>query len=503
MSTSKISAWASWAEWRAVYDQLYSSNSEGRRVGVQRVATWRTRGRLPVAVDSTASFVEIMLNDPGLGASKTPRSEHELQLMYSMAVVRLVNGIVDVAQKNVTARSILMLAQDLDWPQWLVDLRHEATHNRLPSIMVLRLAAKEAVWLLSERFWRPQLAQLEQRGKGKEGAAPRDSRLLDRKIRAMSRLMAADLAGETHESSGKKDAAPALQAAQDFASLAADESRVLARLLSSTLAGEPNQEQAHMVRLLCIYCSDNFAARLARHILLGSLGLPSPKLESAADNAPSLRNLTDGNSRCQEVQKLEFKESLSDCETSQWFRWLQALLQPAATTGTKRPRSDSGRITQHLTEVAQHLQPLVLDGIAALLQEGGGAEQRSKDLQSRASYLWRYLAECRVGHSFSLHLLEAQEGAEPTSEPTLEEIHALLKRRRRGPQGCARARVLHHEPWTTLGTFFDESMRICSPLESRPGPELPSGGLDMWLTWAAEMPSDDTDLGATARSSAS
>lgn len=50
---------------------------------------------MPVAVDITASFIEIMLNDAYLNPTEAPRSDNELRLMYAMAVVRLVNGIVD------------------------------------------------------------------------------------------------------------------------------------------------------------------------------------------------------------------------------------------------------------------------------------------------------------------------------------------------------------------------------------------------------------------------
>ena len=51
-----------------------------------------------MAVDVTASFVEIMLNDAYLNPETlAPRSDHELRLMYAMAVVRLVNGIVVAA----------------------------------------------------------------------------------------------------------------------------------------------------------------------------------------------------------------------------------------------------------------------------------------------------------------------------------------------------------------------------------------------------------------------
>lgn len=169
---------------------------------MQRVETWRTRCRLPVAVDITASFVEIMLNDRRLEAFKgllkaiyrrfrwftwilraiqprfaadpellrrgylnpeaLGRSDNELRLMYAMTVIRLVNGIVDRSRE--VRQSILQRAQGLEWPQFFVDLRHEASHQALPSLPVLRLAAQEAVWLLLERFWRPQLQQIEERG---------------------------------------------------------------------------------------------------------------------------------------------------------------------------------------------------------------------------------------------------------------------------------------------------------------------------------------------------
>ena len=114
-----------------------------------------------MAVDVTASFVEIMLNDAYLNPeAAAPRSDHELRLMYAMAVVRLVNGIVVVASASErpsgvphlhvqlqlataffgtknrcqdvsrTGRTtILARAQSAEWPQLFVDLRHEASHQ--------------------------------------------------------------------------------------------------------------------------------------------------------------------------------------------------------------------------------------------------------------------------------------------------------------------------------------------------------------------------------------
>jgi ribosomal biogenesis protein LAS1 len=45
-------------------------------------------------------------------------------------------------------------------PQVLVDLRHEATHNELPSLPLLRLAACQALAWLHACYWQPQFEQL-------------------------------------------------------------------------------------------------------------------------------------------------------------------------------------------------------------------------------------------------------------------------------------------------------------------------------------------------------
>lgn len=57
--------------------------------------------------------------------------------------MRLVNGLVDPLQLGAYARSIASIASQLDLPAWLVELRHAATHGDLPSLEVLRDAAKE------------------------------------------------------------------------------------------------------------------------------------------------------------------------------------------------------------------------------------------------------------------------------------------------------------------------------------------------------------------------
>lgn len=75
--------------------------------------------------------------------SQTPFSSLLLRQSYSTAILRLVNGLVDPLQAGTYARPIATLAQQLGIPPWLVELRHAATHEDLPSLCLLREAARQ------------------------------------------------------------------------------------------------------------------------------------------------------------------------------------------------------------------------------------------------------------------------------------------------------------------------------------------------------------------------
>lgn len=70
-------------------------------------------------------------------------SHLSLRQSYATAIIRLVNGLVDPLQVGAYARSIASIATQLGFPSWLVELRHAATHEDLPSIGLLREAARQ------------------------------------------------------------------------------------------------------------------------------------------------------------------------------------------------------------------------------------------------------------------------------------------------------------------------------------------------------------------------
>ncbi|ORX81326.1 Las1-domain-containing protein, partial [Anaeromyces robustus] len=166
----RIIPWTSIQEWEQVYHNLYSGywNNDYNTIekGIKRIKAWKSRGKVPQAIESTATFMEIYVRDcistnlsycPNDDLKYfTPISENELRLLYTMTFIRFVNGIIDPLQKGAYAVSISSLAEQLGLPQWFVDLRHEGTHDQLPSLKVLRNGCKQALDWLNNFYWMKQ-----------------------------------------------------------------------------------------------------------------------------------------------------------------------------------------------------------------------------------------------------------------------------------------------------------------------------------------------------------
>lgn len=126
------------------------------------IALWRVKGRLPLSIDSTAQLLELKLRDGiDTGNRIVYHSENELKLLYAAVVVRSVNGLVDPSQQGIYATSVLTLAEKMGLPGWIVELRHDATHNQMPSLSVLRTAANTLTNWYFDFYWQPQMSLLQ------------------------------------------------------------------------------------------------------------------------------------------------------------------------------------------------------------------------------------------------------------------------------------------------------------------------------------------------------
>ncbi|KAK7832455.1 ribosomal biogenesis protein las1l [Quercus suber] len=159
----KLVPWLSWDEWLFVKDCLFSNSPDSVATAFRRISAWRSRGCLPVAIEVTASIIEIQQKDPHFrenqsnGASDNFRvdqtsyvqlSEDMLAMLYCMAIIRLVNGVVEKTRKK-TEVSLAVAADAIGIPRMLIDIRHEGSHRELPALQIVRSASLKVADILN------------------------------------------------------------------------------------------------------------------------------------------------------------------------------------------------------------------------------------------------------------------------------------------------------------------------------------------------------------------
>ncbi|CAO2623653.1 Ribosomal biogenesis protein LAS1L [Lemmus lemmus] len=150
---SIVVSWLSRAEWDQVTVYLFCDDQKLQQYALNRITVWRSRlgNELPLAVASTADLVRCKLMDVagGLGTD-------ELRLLYGMALVRFVNLISERKSKS-SNLPLKFLAQEVDIPDWIVELRHKLTHKKMPHINDCRRGCYFVLNWLQKTYWSRQL----------------------------------------------------------------------------------------------------------------------------------------------------------------------------------------------------------------------------------------------------------------------------------------------------------------------------------------------------------
>lgn len=134
------------------FDASENENKAWRRKkhAVDRVALWVWRGGCPHLVESTALLASAALSDlssTGEGQSFAARAA------YSAAFSRFVTGLLDSHQDRARKMSMYGVAKSVGLPATFVELRHQATHEQLPSLTRLRAAADKALDWIWDYYW--------------------------------------------------------------------------------------------------------------------------------------------------------------------------------------------------------------------------------------------------------------------------------------------------------------------------------------------------------------
>ena len=131
------------------------------QLAFRRVAVWRghsPRGRLSHAVDMTAGLASLLLNDAERTTclnKNTCNNPYQLRNSYSTLLLRSVNGLADTYrhQRKSSLLSVSHCCAQAGLPLWIVDIRHDASHNDLPSLGLCRIGAIESLRFWKTRYW--------------------------------------------------------------------------------------------------------------------------------------------------------------------------------------------------------------------------------------------------------------------------------------------------------------------------------------------------------------
>ncbi|KAL4726078.1 Cytoplasmic glyoxalase II [Fusarium chlamydosporum] len=127
---------------------------------VARVSLWMQRGNCPHMVESTALLMAAMLSDREASTEENAASSaYAIRAAYSTAFSsadprRFVTGLLDGHQDKQRKQSMYSIAKTIGLPATFVELRHQSTHEQLPSLAKLRTAARKALMWIWDYYWK-------------------------------------------------------------------------------------------------------------------------------------------------------------------------------------------------------------------------------------------------------------------------------------------------------------------------------------------------------------
>ncbi|CAK7566149.1 MAG: rRNA-processing protein las1 [Sporothrix epigloea] len=130
-----------------------------QHAAVARVAMWMQRGNCPHMVESTALLMAAILSEEEPSSSISAATSigssaaYAARATYAAAFSRFVTGLLDGQQDRARKLSMHGLAQAVGLPPGFVELRHQATHEALPSLRRLRLASRQALAWIWGYYW--------------------------------------------------------------------------------------------------------------------------------------------------------------------------------------------------------------------------------------------------------------------------------------------------------------------------------------------------------------
>jgi len=140
-------------EWKKVQAIYNSEDVEELKTAVEILNMWKCRGgdQTPLFIQISTDILRAMIFDktPCLDENTSDVAEH----IYCSVITRFVNYTNDCYANPERRMSIMDTLVQAGIPAWIVDLRHDAAHRKMPSIASMREALKFCRSWFWEKHW--------------------------------------------------------------------------------------------------------------------------------------------------------------------------------------------------------------------------------------------------------------------------------------------------------------------------------------------------------------
>jgi hypothetical protein len=175
--------WSNFAEWKSCYDFLFSNtytnqnlkgnikikkieenldsfinnlNLDNLKVASNILNIWKIRNENLNLVLTTSLLLDeiIKIKSDSLKLNSNDDNKHIL----SQKIIRVTNLLIDdlKKKKRSLASNMFLVAKEIDFPEFIVEVRHACTHKNLPQLETLNFVIKYLYFWIKENIWDKQ-----------------------------------------------------------------------------------------------------------------------------------------------------------------------------------------------------------------------------------------------------------------------------------------------------------------------------------------------------------
>ncbi|KAI1717647.1 las1-like domain-containing protein [Ditylenchus destructor] len=140
-------------EWMKVQELYQSNDIECLKSSCEVFNMWKCRmgDATPIFIDISELIHRAMLRDKSL--SRDILDNTDIALIFASAIIRFINFVNECCQPGVRSLSIATAVSQMEIPNWIVEIRHQAAHEHMPPVDFMRKALRFCRDWLWERYW--------------------------------------------------------------------------------------------------------------------------------------------------------------------------------------------------------------------------------------------------------------------------------------------------------------------------------------------------------------